>query len=103
MGQSWLEVLESVRQLEGLRYRHGLSGNGVCRCHETLEHHVADAVVRRALALELSDGSGEPISFAAGYAVLGHFERHAQRSTAAAGLQSVLPALANIVARARKY
>ena len=102
MGQSRLEVLESVRQLEELRYRHGPGANGVCRCQETLERHVADVVVRCALALELSDGSGEPIGFVAGYAVVGHFERHAQESISAAGLHSVLPALVHVVARSRR-
>lgn len=102
MGQSRLEVLERVRQLEELRYRHGASANGVCRRQETLEHRVADAVVRRALALELSDGSGESIGFVAGYAVVGHFERHTQESITPAGLQSVLPALVHVVARTRR-
>lgn len=100
-----LHVLERVRQLEDFRYRHAAPGKGFRRRLERLEHHVADAVIRHALPLELElhNGSGEPLGSIARYAVVRHLERHTQHAAAATRLQSVLPALVHVVARARRH
>jgi len=98
------QVLERESKLEDFCYRHVAGCDGRCRFLEMLEPRMGGAgydLGGRVLALELSDFCRECLDLVVRCAVVVESERYAQPATATATLNSVLPELVHVVARAR--